>query len=192
MAPLFTALVLVGAWWLFAQAPRERDATRLTQFTLPLPEGVSLYSAPIVSPDSQHIAFVGGNANGSRLYVHTLNAREPRAVRGTEGAKQPFWAPDSKSFGFFAGGRLIKVAWPGGAPREYCGRAVRAWRSLESSGRHPVRARYRPVWTPSRFCRRRSHRAGNCSGRFPGRQRPQLAGIPPGWESLPLLRALHE
>ena len=70
----------------------------------------------MVSPDSQHITFVGGNANGSRLFVHTLNAREPGAIPGTEGAKQPFWAPDSKAFGFFAGGRLMKVAWPGGAP----------------------------------------------------------------------------
>ena len=116
MAPVFTALLLVCAWWLLPQAPHEPGAPRLTQFTLPLPDGVSLHSAPIVSPDSQHIVFVGGNANGNRLFVHTLNAREPHAIRGTEGAKQPFWAPDSKAVGFFAGGRLMKVAWPGGAP----------------------------------------------------------------------------
>ena len=37
-------------------------------------------------------------------------------IPGTEGARQPFWSPDGQSIGFFAGGKLMKVALSGGAP----------------------------------------------------------------------------
>jgi hypothetical protein len=111
-----TAATLIGGWMMLAKAPGEADATRVTQFTLPLPEGMFLDSAPVVSPDSRHIAFVGTNATGSRLFVRALDSREAVGIPGTEGSKQPFWAPDSKAIGYFARQKLMRVAWPGGAP----------------------------------------------------------------------------
>jgi eukaryotic-like serine/threonine-protein kinase len=115
-ASAVTVGVLLGGAWLFRDAPRQRGVPPLTQFTWTLPAGLFLGSAPVVSPDSQHIAFVGKDASSSRLFVRALGAREPAAIPGTEGAAQPFWAPDSRSLGFFARGRLMKVAWPSGAP----------------------------------------------------------------------------
>lgn len=41
---------------------------------------------------------------------------EARALPGTEGARQPFWAPDGRSIGFFAGGDLKKIEIDGTAP----------------------------------------------------------------------------
>ena len=41
---------------------------------------------------------------------------EARALPGTEGARQPFWAPDGRSLGFFAGGDLKKIEITGTAP----------------------------------------------------------------------------
>lgn len=117
-APVVTALVLIGGWWLWPEAQREPRSTALTQFTWTPPAGVFLDSAPVVSPDSQHIAFAGRDATGSRLFVRALGSREAVAIPGTEGARQPFWSPDAKSLGFFARRRLLKVAWPGGAPVE--------------------------------------------------------------------------
>jgi Tol biopolymer transport system component len=81
-----------------------------------MPEGMFLDSAPAVSPDSQQIAFIGTDTTGSRVFVRSLGSREALAIAGTEGAKQPFWSPDSKTLGYFANGKLIKVAWRGGAP----------------------------------------------------------------------------
>ena len=88
---------------------------RLTQFTWTLPAGTALDSAPVVSPDGQHIAFVGADASGSRLFVRDLASLNAVTVLGTEGAKQPFWSPDNASLGFFARGKLMKVALAGGA-----------------------------------------------------------------------------
>ncbi len=45
-----------------------------------------------------------------------LGAAEAIAIPGTEDAAHPFWSPDSASLGFFAKGRLMKVALKGGAP----------------------------------------------------------------------------
>ena len=45
----------------------------------------------------------------SRLYVEELASLEATPIHGTEGAKQPFWSPDSDGVGFFANGRLKRV-----------------------------------------------------------------------------------
>ena len=108
---------LLGVGWQLL--PRTRESTpvsTLTQFAVPLPSGVSLASAPAVSPEGQHIAFTGTDAAGGRLYVRALASREAVVVAGTEGASRPFWSADGSSIGFFAEGSLKTVAWPGGAP----------------------------------------------------------------------------
>ena len=115
-AAAMAAVVLVGGWWLLPETTRAPVAMQLTQFSWTLPARMVLDSAPIVSPDSQHIAFVGVDASGSRLFVRNLASLHAAMVPGTEGAKQPFWSPDSRSLGFFARGKLMKVAIVGGVP----------------------------------------------------------------------------
>ena len=114
-ASVLGALALVAGWPLFSAAPRESRGPELTRFSWPLPPAMELGSAPMVSPDSRHIAFVGRDASGSRLYVRDRGLPEPVPIPGTDNARHPFWSPDSSSLGFFAGGRLMKVAWQGGA-----------------------------------------------------------------------------
>ena len=115
-AAALSTLALVSGWSLFSPASREAREPELTRFTWPLPPGVGLGSAPVVSPDSRHIAFVGNDDSGSRLYVRDRGSAAPVTIPGTESAQHPFWSPDSASLGFFARGRLMKVAWKGGAP----------------------------------------------------------------------------
>ncbi|MEP6919202.1 MAG: hypothetical protein ABJC89_26405, partial [Acidobacteriota bacterium] len=80
-----------------------------------------LDSAPIVSPDGRRIAFTAVSGEESpRLFVRSLDALEATAIVGTEGAKQPFWSPDGHSLGFFASGKLMKVAVAGGVPIVLC------------------------------------------------------------------------
>jgi WD40-like Beta Propeller Repeat len=77
---------------------------------------MALDSAPVVSPDGRRVAFTATDGSVRRLFVRDLAAVEAVIVPGTEGAKQPFWSPDGTSMGFFANGKLMKIAPAGGAP----------------------------------------------------------------------------
>src|SRR5206468_3310493 len=44
----------------------------------------------------------------------------PQPLRGTEEAMFPFWSPDSRSIGFFAGGKLRRIGVEGGPVQTLC------------------------------------------------------------------------
>jgi Tol biopolymer transport system component len=68
-----------------------------------------------LAPDGRAIAFVLLGRGHPRLWVRSLVGEdEPRALTGTEGATYPFWSPDSRHLGFFAGGKLKRVPAAGG------------------------------------------------------------------------------
>ncbi len=78
------------------------------------PEGTTI-GALAVSPDGQRLAFVGRkNAGGSQLWVRSLNTLAEQPLEGTDGATYPFWSPDSLQIGFFANGKLKRIAASGG------------------------------------------------------------------------------
>jgi Tol biopolymer transport system component len=80
------------------------------------------FAGPVViSPDAETLAFVASPEQGAPLlWVRKLNAVHARALPGTEGATFPFWSPDSRSLGFFAGGKLKTISAEGGTPVEVC------------------------------------------------------------------------
>ncbi|MCI0587339.1 MAG: protein kinase, partial [Planctomycetes bacterium] len=68
-----------------------------------------------ISPDGRWLAFVGRDAGGSvQLWVRSLETGEAVMLKGTEGASYPFWSPDNRSIGFFAGGQLKRIDATGG------------------------------------------------------------------------------
>jgi len=120
-AGLATVVVALFGGWLAGRPPGDSVAPTLTRFTWSLPPGTGLDSAPVVSPDGRRIAFTAISGESSpRLFVRSLDALEATAIVGTEGAKQPFWSPDGHSLGFFASGKLMKVAVAGGVPIVLC------------------------------------------------------------------------
>ncbi len=65
---------------------------------------------PTLSPDGQLLAFVSVGEDGKQLlWVRPLESVEARVLVGTDGASYPFWSPDSRFIGFFAGGKLKKI-----------------------------------------------------------------------------------
>ena len=83
------------------------------RFGIPFSGSEGLHLA--VSPDGQHIVFATiGNDGKVQLWLRPLDSTVPRPLAGTENAPFPFWKPDGKSIGFFAGGKLWRIDVAGG------------------------------------------------------------------------------
>ena len=75
----------------------------------------------VLAPDGSALAFVTSREQGaSVLWVRKLNALHGSALAGTDGAIFPFWSADSRSLGFFAGGKLKTVSVDRGTPSDVC------------------------------------------------------------------------
>jgi serine/threonine-protein kinase len=70
----------------------------------------------ILSPDGTRLVYV---AQG-KLWSRTLDQAEALELPATDGAFAPFFSPDGKWVGFFAQGKLKKVAVQGGATVDLC------------------------------------------------------------------------
>jgi serine/threonine protein kinase/Tol biopolymer transport system component len=76
---------------------------------------------PVLSPDGTSIAFVAIGSDGKNMiWVRPLNTPEAHMLAGTEAATFPFWSADSRSLGFFAGGKLKTIDLNGGSPLVVC------------------------------------------------------------------------
>jgi Tol biopolymer transport system component len=114
VAALFAAIALVLAMVHFRQAPPEQ---RVTKFAL-LPPEKTAFRAIAVSPDGRRVAFTATAAfGGTQLWVRPLDGLAAQPLAGTEGASYPFWSPDGRSIGFFAGSKLQKIEASGGPPQ---------------------------------------------------------------------------
>jgi eukaryotic-like serine/threonine-protein kinase len=69
---------------------------------------------PVLSPQGDKIAFVAHSGETKILWVRSLNSDLAQALDGTAGAAHPFWSPDGRYIGFFAGAKLQKIAATGG------------------------------------------------------------------------------
>ena len=69
---------------------------------------------PVLSPHGDTIAFVARSADAQSLWIRPLNSDAAQPLEGTQGAAHPFWSPDGQYLGFFANGKLSKVATSGG------------------------------------------------------------------------------
>lgn len=115
----FAILVAAVALWTYLH-PRPAGAGPVLAFIPPPPDtrflAFGFGSGPaVVSPDETRLAFTAIDQNGSiKLWTRSLKASDATAVPGTDGAASPFWSPDGRSLGFFAGGKLKTVELNGG------------------------------------------------------------------------------
>ncbi len=124
------ALTLTGTLLLNGRDARPADP-ELVEFPIVAPAGTSFRGAPpefALSPDGRHVAFVAASTTGSSLWVRSLAAVESRELPGTQGARSPFWSPDSASIGFFAGNQVKKVHIGRGAAEVLCQRPGKSYR----------------------------------------------------------------
>jgi serine/threonine-protein kinase len=116
------ALVAAGlgtVYWSTAR-PVERP---LTRFNVDLGPGSvqGPRTTAVLSPDGTRIVFPLRGSNGAvQLATRALDQPKAAAISGTEGGSDPFFSPDGQWVGFFAGGKLKKVAVQGGGPVTLC------------------------------------------------------------------------
>jgi Tol biopolymer transport system component len=70
-----------------------------------------------ISPDGSRIVFAANIRGISQLYLRKVDGFEIEAIPGTEGARNPFFSPNGKRVGFFAGTKMQSVGFDGGPPR---------------------------------------------------------------------------
>jgi eukaryotic-like serine/threonine-protein kinase len=99
---------------MFRRATPATSVMRLELTTPPTSDAGSF----AVAPDGRSLVFVATAADGTaRLWMRPLDQADAKPLAGTEGASQPFWAPDGRAIAFFADAKLKRIDRSGGTPR---------------------------------------------------------------------------
>ena len=111
------ALASAGVLWFKSPPVTPMPVVR---FIVTPPAGLVMTgsAAFALSPDGKYLAFAGSSGGGpSLLWVQALDSYTAHPLPGTDDAWHPFWAPDSRSIGFFAGLKLKAADRVDGATR---------------------------------------------------------------------------
>ena len=96
------------------------DSPTITSILAPPGGSFRESRALALSPDGRQLAFVFAASDGSRmLWVRHLDRPDAEPVAQTTGADAPFWSPNGRTLGYFAGG-FLTVVEPNGNPRRLC------------------------------------------------------------------------
>jgi serine/threonine protein kinase len=116
------ALLATSILWR-RSAPPAAPAVAPVRFQIQTPGPVSFSASGnyvAMSPDGRRIALAAGSGGTQMLWVQSLDSLTATTVAGTERAVQPFWSPDSRSLGFFADGKIKRIAATGGPTQTVC------------------------------------------------------------------------
>jgi|SRR5579872_197492 len=111
---LLMAVVAAATW---SVARRPLPAPRM-QFAVAVPHEMSV-SHMALSRDGSMLVFVSPEESSAMpmLFVQRVGSPNVTPLQGTQGASYPFWSPDRAYVGFFADGKLEKIAVAGGTPQ---------------------------------------------------------------------------
>jgi serine/threonine protein kinase len=120
-------LTCLASGWLAVARGRALGDRRKIVASITAPEGSRFETfggnigSLTLSPDGRWMTFAASTPERSTmLFIRPLNSAGAQPIDGTEGAFFPFWAPDSRQIGFFAGGKLKKIDRTGGAAISVC------------------------------------------------------------------------
>ena len=184
LAAALALVAVAAATWFVARRPQ--PTTRM-QFALAVPDEMSI-SHMALSRDGSMLAFVSPEENSAlpMLYVQRVGSSSVTLLPGTQGASYPFWSPDGAYVGFFANGKLQKMAISGGTPQVLA--TVLAGRGGSWGSKGVIiysPSAESPIWriNADGTGRRRSPRASGPAER----SIPPLAGFSSRRQTLPIL-----
>jgi DNA-binding winged helix-turn-helix (wHTH) protein len=112
------AAAAAAAIWQIARRPAP-EPPPVVRFDLRLPPGTRFDRrgpALAISRDGHTLAWSACDGTACGLYVRAVDRLDPVRIAGTDGATSPFFSPDGRWLGFFAGAKLRKVSIAGGSP----------------------------------------------------------------------------
>ena len=98
----------------------------VTRFEIELPPGDALVrrghqSSVALAPDGSRFVYAAWRHEERQLFLRSMDQPAVIPIPGTQGVQgAPFFSPDGKWIGFFAGGKLLKASVAGGPPVEIC------------------------------------------------------------------------
>src|SRR5262245_20234973 len=119
---IFCAGIGIASAWHALRQP-EPDGPPMARFEVRAADGTSFASLdprvpPLaVSADGRVVAWSACEAasGACAIYVRPIDALDAARLPGTDGAASPFFSPDGRWIGFFADGKLKKIAASGGS-----------------------------------------------------------------------------
>jgi len=112
---LLAALAVASFFYFHPATPRERTF----RYAIDLPENGALHSFAL-SPDGHYLAMAISVKGKRQLWLRPLDGLQAQPMPNTEDARYPFWSPDNRYIGFFAQGKLRKIAAIGGPVQSLC------------------------------------------------------------------------
>jgi Tol biopolymer transport system component len=111
-------LAALLTWALVRSARAAAPAVTHAAIALPASESLVLdgYMSLAISPDGSRVVYLARIGDARQLFVRSLGQVEATPLNGTVGARSPFFSSDGQWVGFWADGRLQKVALAGGTP----------------------------------------------------------------------------
>ena len=119
-----SALALVLTTYLVTRWLQQKGAASddVNHVSIMLPDGDELDSTSYwpfaLAEDGGRVAYAGLRDGKTMLFVRTLSEAVSKVLDGTEGCQSPFFSPDGQWIGFFAGGKLRKIAVGGAAMQD--------------------------------------------------------------------------
>jgi serine/threonine-protein kinase len=115
-----TIAILSGAavWMWKPVATISKSSVLRLSVTMSSGELVESFQMPPLafSPDGTRLVY----SSSGPLYLREMNSFDSKPIPGTESASAPFFSPDGRWVGFFAGGKLKKISLTGGVPQTLC------------------------------------------------------------------------
>lgn len=110
LALVLSTVAAVGRW---GSDPEPRGLAARFTIGPPYISG----SWPRISPDGRFVVFGAIVEGRNRFWVRPLDSLGGRPLMPTTAQETPFWSPDSAALGYFADGRLYRIAVDGGEPQ---------------------------------------------------------------------------
>jgi hypothetical protein len=121
LAAGIAAAVAIAAGWALLERPEPARQVIESSIAPPANTRVRLDGGLSISPSGQTLVVsLGGHRSTNALWIRSLQSPEFRQLAGTEGAEHPFWSPDSRHVGFFAGGKLKTLDIASGSIQVVC------------------------------------------------------------------------